>query len=169
MHINKKNKKSMFDTKGELYYHMIVEMGLGIDNQQHLYNQNTGDRLTWRDRFIKCDVNDQPVYAGKNEVIFSLDENFSLFMNMYSYFLDSLTQDEDSDIVVVAHYSDYNEDTNLTRVSVKYNNKDGTEMGKVIQTSLYYDPWLCYVESIFLLNGNDGFDLHNFDHVRERK
>ena len=164
-----KQGKTMFTDKGELYYHLLLEMGLGIDKSQHIYDQTSGDILTWKDKYIKCDTNNLPIYAGKNEIIFSLDENFQLFMNLYSHFLNNLTKDEESDIIVVAHYTDYIEDTNKTRLNIKYNSKDGSIVGNVISTSYYSDPWLTYVESIFLLNGNDGFDFSNFDQEREKK
>ena len=163
-----KEGKTMFSTKGELYYHILVEMGLGINKDQHVYDQLTGDLLSWRDRYIKCSIDDQPIYAGKDEVIFSIDENFQLFMNMYSHFLDTLLRDEDSNIAVVAHYVDYDETSDKNRVCVKYNSKDGQLVGEMLYTSYYMDPWLCYIESVFLLNGNGGFDFSNFDHIREK-
>ncbi len=161
--------KSIFDTKGELYYHLLLEMGFGIDKFQHIYDQTTGDTLIWKDKYIKYAVNDQPIYAGKDEVILSLDENFQLFMNVYAHFLDNIANDEDCDIRVVAHYTDFDENTNTSRLNVKYESKSGNYPNVILTTTSYSDPWLCYVESIFLLNGNAGFDFHNFDQERERK
>lgn len=169
MQINPANGKMMFDTKGELYYHLLLEMGLGLDRNCHLYDQTSGDTLVWRDKYIKCDTNDQPIYAGKDEVIFTIDENFQLFMNLYSHFLENLNNDEDSNIHVVAHYIDFHEDINKSTLTVKYDLKDGSVTGAVITTDFYSDSWLCYIESIFLLNGNNGFDLHNFDQEREKR
>ena len=37
--------KTMFTSKGELYYHLLLEMGLGINQEQHIYDQTTGDIL----------------------------------------------------------------------------------------------------------------------------
>ena len=148
---------------------MLLEMGLGLDRNNHLYDQTTGDILQWKDKYIKCSVDDTPIYAGKDEVIFSIDENFQLFMNIYAHFLDNLAKDEDSDIIVVAHYIDYIEDINKNRLCVKYNTKDGSVVGGILTSNLFSDQWLCYIDSIFLLNGNVNFDLSNFDQERERK
>ena len=169
MHINTNNGKSMFDTKGELYYHLLLEMGLGLDRNNHIYDQTSGDTLSWKDKYIKCATNDQPIYAGKDEVIFSIDENFQLFMNVFAHFLENLSNDEDSDIVVVAHYTEFDELQNKSRLMVKYDRKDGSVIGAVMGTSYYSDTWLCYIEAIFLLNGNNGFDLSNFDQEREKR
>ena len=163
------NGKTVLETKGELYYHILLEMGLGMDKNQHIYDQTTGNPLLWKDKFIKCNVTDNPMYAGKDEVIFSIDENFQLFMNMYAHFLDNLSNDEDSNIVVIAHYIDYNEDLNKNVLNIKFNTKDGVKTGAMMNTEMYSDPWLCYIESIFLLNNNIGFDFHNFDQERERR
>lgn len=169
MQVNPKNGKMMFDTKGDLYYHLILEMGLGIDRASHIYDQTSGVTLSWKDKYIKCAVNDQPIYAGKDEVIFSIDENFQLFMNLYAHYLHNLAEDEDSNIQVVAHYVDYHEEVNKSTLTVKFDHKDGSLVGSTITTDYYSDPWLCYIESIFLLNGNTGFDFHNFDQEREKR
>lgn len=163
------NGKTQLDSKGELYYHMILEMGLGIDNLQHIYDQSTGNTLSWKDHYIKCAVNDQPVYAGKDEVVFTIDENFQLFMSIYAHYLDNLANDPDSDIIVVAHYIDFDEALQKNKLHIKFNSKDGSVTGGLITSDYYSDSWLCYIESIFLLNGNFGFDFHNFDQIRERK
>lgn len=161
--------KTMFTSKGELYYHLLLEMGLGINQEQHIYDQTTGDILSWKDKYIKVDVNDQPIYAGKDEVIFSIDENFNLMMNMFSHFLDTIANDDDINIAVVAHFIEHTEDNTKNRLNIKYNTKDGTLTNQIMYTSWFSDPWLCYIESIFLLNGNAGFDLSNFDQERERR
>ena len=134
----------------------------------HIYDQNTGNTLAWKDKYIKCAINDQPIYAGKDEVIFSLDENFQLFMTLYAHFLENLANDDECNIQVIAHYIDTQPDGPST-LYIKYNTKDGSVIGNTMHTSFYLDPWLCYIESIFILNGNDSFDVHNFDQVREKR
>ena len=161
--------KTMFSSKGELYYHLLLEMGLGINNQQHIYDQNTEDVLAWKDKYIKCAIDDQPIYAGKDEVIFSIDENFNLMTNMFAHFLDTLEKDEDSNITVVAHFVTYVEEQNKSYMTIKYNTKDGMLTNQIITGPFFSDPWLCYIDAIFRLNGNNGFDLSNFDQERERK
>ena len=164
------NGKTQLDSKSDLYYHMLIEMGLGLNRETNrIYDQNTGDTLVWKDKYIKCNITDQPMYAGKDEVIFSLDENFQLFMQIFAHFLSTLENSEDSNIVVTAHYINHDETTNKFNLSIKFNSKDGTVIGGIINTSQYLDSWLCYVEAIFLLNDNPGFDFHNFDQERERK
>ena len=164
--------KTMFTSKGELYYHLLLEMGLGIDKAQHIYDQTTGDTLSWKDKYIKVDVNDQPIYAGKDEVIFSIDENFNLMMNMFAHFLDTVANDDDINISVVAHFVEHMDTPDgllKSRLNIKYNTKDGALTNQIMVTSWFSDPWLCYLEAIFLLNGNAGFDLSNFDQERERR
>ena len=160
--------KTMFTSKGELYYHLLLEMGLGINQEQHIYDQPTGDILSWKDKYIKIDVNDQPIYAGKDEVIFSIDENFNLMMNMFAHFLDTLKNDDDCTIEVIAHFLEHDAN-DKSALDIKYSTKDGSIVGQIMKTSFFSDPWLCYIEAIFLLNGNAGFDLSNFDQERERR
>ena len=159
---------TVLDTKGELYYHLLLEMGLGIDRNQHIYDQTTGDTLSFKDKYIKCAVNNQPIYAGKDEVIFSIDENWSLFMSIFAHFLDTLANDNDSDIEVVSHYTTLEQDLEKTRLFVNYHKKSDGTSGQIV-TNLFFDPWICYVEMIFLLNGNITFDFANFDHKPEKK
>lgn len=164
------NGKTQLDSKSDLYYHMMIEMGLGTCKENnHLYDQTTGDILVWKDKFIKYNITDQPMYAGKDEVIFSLDENFQLFMHLFAHFLSSLESNEESKIVVTSYYLNHDNEANTSTLSIKFNSKDNTVIGGVMTTSPYLDSWLCYVEAIFLLNDNPGFDFHNFDQERERK
>lgn len=169
MQINPANGRTMFSTKGELYYHILIEMGLGLDKNNHIYDQYTGDTLSWKDKYIKCSINDQPIYAGKDEVLFTIDENFQLFMNIFSRYLDCLEDDPDSDISIVAYYIDFDEALNKSRLIVKYNKKDGSSVGNILSTNFFSDTWLCYIEAVFLLNGNVTFDLSNFDQEREKR
>ena len=166
---NVKTGKMMFSSKGELYYHLLLEMGLGLDKANHVYDQTSGDTLAWREKYIKCSVDDQPIYAGKDEVIFSIDENFQLFMSIYAHFLNNIAEGEDYNFRVTAHYVDFNEEIEKSILTIKIEYKDPSFGTKVITTDAYSDAWLCYIESIFLLNDNPGFDLHNFDQIREKR
>lgn len=161
------NGLTVLDTKGELYYHLLLEMGLGIDRNQHLYDQTSGDTLSFKDRYIKYSIKDEPIYAGKDEVIFTIDENWSLFMSIFAHFLDTLANDSDSDIEVISHYTSLEPELEKTRLYVNYNSKSTGNAGQIV-TNMFYDPWICYIEMIFLLNNNVTFDFNNFDHKTEK-
>lgn len=162
-----KDGRNRFSSEGELYYHLIIEMGLAIDRNQHVYDEDTGSILMWKDKYIKCSVDDKPLYASKDEAIFSLNESLKLMLNVFSYYVTKISSSEDINMVIIAHYTDIDKDKNKTRLFVKYDAKDGSVVGQILTSEWFSDPWLAYADMIFKLNGTFTFDLTGLDRERD--
>ena len=150
------NGKIRFDNIYELYYNLFMEIGLGINDQQYLYDQDTQTCIMFKDKYIKATVQPVPIYAGKNDIIFDPSENFQLMSNLFGYFLDKFSSDEDNEIKYIAHSIEDNDDKSKQRIVIR------TSIGD-IKTDYYYCLYLGFIEAIFILNQNINPDLSNFD------
>ena len=150
------NGTFMFQSIGELYYDLFMEMGLGLKNQ-YLYEQD-GDFIKFGDNFIKATFDNAPIYAGRNEILFEPATNYQLISNLFGYYLDKCQNSEDGDLLggYIAHYNEDDEAREKQRVVVK--TKDRGE----IASNFYYQIYLAFIDCIFRIAGYN-VDLSNFD------
>lgn len=151
--------KVRFTDRGELLFHLFMEMGLGINSNQYLYDQDTGEVLRFKDLYIKADVNNQPIYAGKTDIVFEPETNYSLMNNLFAYYLEKFKADEDNHITQEISYyfeSDPNKEKQRIFVKTQY---------ATYATQFYSCVFLAFIEATFLINGNFMVDLSNFDIV----
>lgn len=144
------NGKVMFDDIYELYYHLFTEMGLSINGDQYLYDQDTMTVLRYKDKFIKATVQPIEIYSGISDIIFDPARNYNLMITLFGYFLDK----ESSNIGFCAQYIDDYMDKQ--RLIIKTSKGD-------ICSSFYNNLYLAYIECIFKLTDSLDVDLSNFD------
>ena len=63
------NGKMVFDSIPELYYDLLMEIGLAVKDQ-YIYIQG-GNFLKCGDKFIKVSLDGSPIYPGRNDIIFA--------------------------------------------------------------------------------------------------
>ena len=155
MHYSQQSKL-MFDDFYEMYYHLFSTIGLSVDSNQYLYDQDTGNVLKFKDKAIKATVIPIPIYAGKNDILFEPEKNYNLIVSILGYYIDKETAlgDEDN-IGFIAQYIEETPDKEKQRVVIK------TKKGDLV-TSYYRNIYLSYIEAIFILNELI-VDLSNFD------
>lgn len=97
-----------FENIWDLYYDLFSEIGLGINSQQYLYDQDTQTTIMFKDKYIKASINGQPVYAGRNDVVFEPNKNYTLMARLFEYYLDKCQHSDDGDLLCgyIAHYID---------------------------------------------------------------
>lgn len=158
------NGKVMFDDVYELNYHLFMEMGLSINNNGYLYDQDNGTTLMFKDKYIKATTIPVEIYAGKTDIVFNPAENFTLMNTLFCYYLDKYTSDEElsSEIKYIAHFIEDNPEKTMQRIAIRTANGD-------IFTSYYYNLYLGFIEAIFILSNNFSVDLSNFDIVIQKK
>jgi hypothetical protein len=151
------NGLMMFQTLEELYYDLFLEMGIGVRGQ-YLYDQDNGNDIKFGENFIKVSIDGQPVYAGRNEILFEPALNYQLISTLFGYYLDKAQNSEDGDILqgYIAHYNDDNETRDKQRVVVK------TKGRGEISSNFYYQIYLAFIDCIFRIAGYN-VDLSNFD------
>lgn len=156
------NGRVQFDTFGEMYYNLFMEIGLGINSQQYLYDQDSGIVLKFKDHYIKATTNDMPIYAGKTDIVFEPDKNYGLITTLIGYYIDKESMGEDGDTVgFVAQEIEDNNETETHRVIIV------TKFRGTIVSEWYHNTYLGYIDAIFRLGGNSNIDLLNFDVVEE--
>lgn len=151
-------RQGFFNSIPELYFDLFNEMGFGVNAQSgYLYDQDTGNYLTYENSYIKVSMNGQQIYAGRNEIVFEPEKNYKLIDRLFGYFLDKCKNDEDGDILqgLVAYYTEDDQDRKQ-KLSVK-------TLGRgEISSRFYWNVYLAFIEVIFAINGY-AVDLSNFD------
>lgn len=154
------NGKVTFDDVYEMFYHLFTEIGLGISNNQYLYDQDTGIELRFKDKYIKATVHPIEIYAGRNDIVFDPARNYNLMVTLFGYYIDKESHDPDGDkIGFIAQYIENefaSKERERQRVVVKTSRGD-------IASQYYYNIYLGYIECIFILSENFSVDLSNFD------
>jgi hypothetical protein len=152
------NGKIMFNDVYEMFYHLFTEIGLGINNNSYLYDQDTFTEIKFKEKYIKATTQPITIYAGRNDIIFDPANNYQLMVSLLGYYIDKRAVSEDEETIeFVAQYIEETPGREKQRVTVKTNNKGD------ISSNFYYNIYLGYIEIIFLLGGNFVPDLSNFD------
>lgn len=147
------NGRVKFDDIYELYYNLFTTIGLGINQNSYLYDQDTGTMICLKDKFIKASVQPVTIYAGKNDIIFAPDQNYQLMVCLLGYYLD-----KNPELSFIAQYIEDDNKREKQRVCVKTHNG-------VVESNFYSNIYLGYIECIFILSGGFIPDLSNFDIV----
>ena len=147
-----------FDNIYDMYYDLFSEIGLGINAQQYLYDQDTQVTIMFKEKYIKASINGQPIYAGRNDVVFEPAKNYTLMARLFEYYLDKCQQSDDGDMLegYIAHYIDDDETKEKQRVVVK------TVGRGEISSSYYFNIYLAYIDCLFKIAGYNA-NLSNFD------
>ena len=144
----------------ELYYNLFNVIGLSVNADQYLYDQDTGIVLKYNDKAIKAATAPMNVYAGKNDILFEPNVNYDIMVKLFGYWLDKeLAHGENPKIAAFQsqYIEDNPEDKMLQRFTVCFAN--GTQY-----TSQFYNKlYLAYMELIFLIGDDQMVNLHNFD------
>lgn len=147
-----------FDNIFDMYYELFNEIGLGINTQQYLYDQDTQTVIMFKEKYIKASIDGQPIYAGRNDIVFEPAKNYTLMTRLFEYYLDKCQNSDDGDILCgyIAHYIDDDETKEKQRVVVK------TVGRGEISSEFYYNIYLAYIDCLFKIAGYNAV-LSNFD------
>lgn len=147
-----------FNNIFDMYYDLFSEIGLGINNQQYLYDQDTQITIMFKDKYIKASIDGTPVYAGRNDIVFEPSKNYTLMTRLFEYYLDKCQNSDDGDQLqgYIAHYIEDDSTGEKQRVVVK------TVGRGEICSRFYFNIYLAYIDCIFRIAGYDA-DLNNFD------
>lgn len=139
-----------FNSIPEMYYDLFMEIGLAVRAQdQYLYDQDTLNPIKFKDKFIKASVDGTPLYAGRNDIVFEPDKNYSLIARLFELYLDKCTHSDDGDLLqgYIAHYIEDDGAKEKQRVCVK------TYGRGVIESAFYFNIYLAYIDCLFRVAG----------------
>lgn len=159
--------KFHFSDLGEMLYNLFLEIGLSINANGYIFDQQTGIVLKYKEHFMKCTFNNEPIYAGKNDIVFDPVNNYQLMELLLGYYLEK-EEANGNDHQFIAHFRD--DEVKRTEANKGERFKQRiilrTKCGDIC-TQYYYNLYLAYSEAIFLLAGSDEYDLSNFDILPE--
>ena len=141
-----------FSSANEMYYNLFLEIGLSINRDNYLYDQDTGIVLKYKDKYIKANIFDNTeIYAGKNDILFDPANNYNLMETLFGYYIDKQAA-EGNDIGFIARYiEDYPKWDNpnvkpLQRIVIKRKMQDD------IYSNYYNKLYLGFIDIIFKLS-----------------
>lgn len=160
------NGKMFFNNLNEMYYELFLEIGLAINSDQYIYDQDTGIVLKYKDKYMKMSFTNE-VYSGRNDMVFDPTDNYHLIVTLLGYYIEKESA-IGNDIGYIADYKEeefkrgfYAKGERFRqRVVIRTNKGD-------IFTQYYYNLYLAYIEAIFLLSETYDYDLSNFDTLPE--
>ena len=154
--------KIAYNTIGERDYNLFMVIGLAIDNEQHLYDQDNESKLNFKGKYIKASINDIPVYAGRNDIVFDPAKNYGIMATLLGYYLDKESNSEYGDqIGFISQGNEDSPDREFHRMFIQTSKK-----GR-IESDWFHNAYLGFLDCIFKLDGQN-VDLHNFDIGEEK-
>jgi hypothetical protein len=158
--------KMLFNDLKEMYYDLFLEIGLSINHDQYIFDQDTGIVLKFKDKQMKMSFSNN-VYAGNNDIVFDPSTNYNLMVTLFGYYIEKESANG-NDIGYIAHFTEEEAGKVFVPKGERFKQRlvIRTKNGD-IYTSYYYNLYLSYIEAIFIISGSNNYDLHNFDILPE--
>lgn len=137
---------------------IMEEIGLTVDKQNRVYDQDTRQPLLFKEKNMKFS-SQHNVALGNNDMVFDPANNKGLMNSLFDYYTQKLEDEEG--VYVSGHFEEANEDGKMA-VNLTVNNKQ-------VKTNYYTNNSLSYLEAIKVLNGSDSLDLTEYDSDRKQK
>lgn len=150
--------ETVFDDVYELYYNLFNAIGLSINYDGKLYDQDTCTELLYNNHFIKAATTPTAIYAGKNDVIFDPYKNYNIMVVLFGYWLDKELAMNNMNIGYLSQYIEDNKDDDDQKQRFVLKTNQGEYVSK-----WYYNLWLGYAEIILAITDNAALDLSNLD------
>ena len=122
---------------------IMQEVGLEINSDNYVIDQDTGDKLNFKGRNVKFNANGN-VPLSREDILFDPLDNQTMMSQIFSYFTNKLDEQDGRYINVI--YSTQPDRYSKGTVSCKEN-------GRIIQSNEYYKDSLKYANLITKLNG----------------
>lgn len=137
-----------------LVYKIMNEIGLDIDDQNRIYDQDTGNIINFNQKALVYNFH-YDINPGFNEILFDPINNRNIMVNLFSYYLKKLEVIENRYFMAFYQVENHN---HKKAVEIKAN------VNEIIGSNYYANECLGYIELIFKLN-NELLDLSSFDFV----
>ena len=131
---------------------VMTDVGLEIDKDDYIVDQDTGDKLMFKGRNVKFNSVNEPTLT-KTDILFDPLNNQSMMSDLFLYFTNKIDEQEGRYVNVV--YSEPHDRADKGTISCKENNIR-------ISSDSYYKDSLKYASLINKLNGGNK-DYTDFD------
>ena len=148
----------MYNTKEDLIYALINEIGLSINENNSLFDQDNGQLIYFGGKEIKCSVNPlYPVYASEVATVFDPFDDIKLMTTILAYYLEK--ERLMGDIYPITYSFNDRDRLGPSNMSVKIQTANGMEE---VTSNFYYNKCLKISDTILRMGGQF-CDLSNFD------
>ena len=148
----------MYNTKEDLIYALINEIGLSINENNSLFDQDNGQLIYFGGKEIKCSINpSNPVYASEIATVLDPFNDIKLMTTILAYYLEK--ERMMSDIYPITYSFNDRDKLGPSNMSVKIQTSNGMEE---VTSNFYYNKCL-KISDIILRMGGQFCDLSNFD------
>lgn len=142
-------------TQAELEYQLLMEMGLGVDSNFNLIDQDFGTQIFFNSKNVKVIVNGvQPQLNMKTDILFDPLNNVQLMRNLFQYYIKKL---ESEGTVFTVYYPVQGHIQGQAKVEIK-----DTQL-MPYSSKYYFNECLRYIDLIMVLNEDENVDLTMFD------
>ena len=147
------NFEMEFDDRPEMFYSMFNEIGIDIDHNGYLYDEDSRSPIKFKDKNIKTTkFADEVVYCDNRiDILFEPLENYHLMICLFGYFINKQFPLD----CYVAQFIEDNPDKTKQRVVVRTSNGD-------IFSPFYKNIYLGYCYLIFAMT-DQKVNLDKFD------
>jgi hypothetical protein len=153
------NGVMQFDDVYDLIYNLLNTIGLSIDNNGYIYDQESKVHIQIHGCKLKASVDPRiPCYAGQGEVVFDILNNIRLVTTMLGYCIDKETAL--NGFRCISQFPEEIPESRMTAMTLKM--ADQTN-----RTTLFYNnKCLKFIHAMFLVY-DENVDLTNFDSERQ--
>ena len=149
----------MYNTKEDLIYALINEIGLSINTNNSLFDQDTGQVIYFGGKEIKCSINPNvTVYPSDVSVVFDPINDIRLMTTILGYYFEK--ERVMGDYYPITYSFNDRDKRKPSNIMVKLQTKD---KGIIEINSNYYYNKCLKISDIILRMGEQYCDLSNFD------
>lgn len=136
-----------------LIYQLMTEIGLEIDSEMRVVDQDDGNVIMFKGKSLKISLDEykQP-FIGRNDILFDPVSNFKVMSNLFSYFVHKTSIMEGRYFSIF--YPIYLPN-GRTCIEIKENDE-------TIRSNAYMNPCIAYIDLVFRING-EAYDLSMYD------
>lgn len=136
-----------------LTYQIMCEIGLEIDNEMRVVDQDFGNVIMFKGKSLKAS-NDplREPFIGRNDIFFDPVNNFKLMSGLFQYYIQKLSNLEGRYFNI---FYPVQLPSGKTYIEIKENMNP-------IRSGSYFNPCIAYIDLIFRLNGEE-YDLSVYD------
>lgn len=140
----------------ELLNRLMSEIGLDVDDNNHIVDQDTGMNLQFNGKNLLCDDPTKRIFKKRDEITFNPIESPKLMNSLFSYYINKIHEEDGRYINI--YYPVQDGDKGYMELKEETTNT-------TMKSNSYKNDCLKYADLILQLNGNDDNDLRKFDFV----
>ncbi len=137
----------------DLEYKLMMEIGLSVDNEHRLIDQDFGTFVFLNGKYIKAKLNGVEPFINRHTIYFDPVGNVKFMRHLFQYYMTKINKLDNKYFSVF--YPIFNQENGTGCLEVKNENE-------YYKSEYYYNESLRYIDIIFRISG-EVVDLRMFD------